>query len=151
MATAFEALAPLLIANAAMLAMVSLRNSDIATRARKCRTEQLYGTDDLGVKGSDGKLTAASEARINARREKLRTQIKYFHYRYWLTSFCFVLLAISIACLGIFGYHLLENPKDSFHPTFLSDVGVWLFGLGVGLICVEFVVGPITLDMNAKD
>lgn len=126
-------LTPFLLASATLLAMVSLRNSDLATRSRACADELLY------------KAVANEE-----RKAALRKQIRWFQRRYWLTSICFVCFAFTLGAFALSAYFIKQNGFFRATAQPLTWTAVALFTVGLFLLVIEFFLGPITLRINSR-
>lgn len=123
----------MILAAGTLLAIASLRQSDIATRSRQIVEEYLHKLKDL----PEGKA---------ARRGGLKKQVKEFQNRYeWLkaASVCFALaIAAQILCM----MSIIAGLHDGF------SVGLYLslltFSGGVFCLIREFCVGSRTLKIN---
>jgi hypothetical protein len=126
----YPAFTPLVIACGALLAMVSLRNSDLASRSRAA-VDALEKTED--------------ERRIKS----LRWQIAWFNYRYILCSISFLCLAVAG---GSFALEAFGLPSEGARSDLLvlASWGIWFLMAGLGLLCLEFLLGPITVVSNSR-
>jgi Protein of unknown function (DUF2721) len=126
----YSALTPLLIACGALLAMVSLRNSDIANRSRVA-------------------VDALEKADDHRRAQSLKRQITWFNYRYVLCSISFISLA-SAGSLFALSAPWLRDGVPLFELHNLAVWGVNFLMAGLGLLCLEFLLGPITVISNSR-
>lgn len=126
----YSALTPLLIACGALLAMVSLRNSDIANRSRVA-VDALEKTNDP------------------RRVRSLKRQITWFNYRYVLCSISFISLA-SAGSLFALSAPWSRDGVSLFELHKLAVWGVDFLMAGLGLLCLEFLLGPITVISNSR-
>jgi hypothetical protein len=131
-----NAISPLLIASAALLALVSLRNGDIATRSRN-------NVDELLYKATKEKLGK----NLGKRRANLRYQLNKFYGRYILTSFCFASLALALAFVAAAGFFAKQENKHTV-AIVLIGIGGAFFVVGLLLIIIELGMGYLTLKKN---
>lgn len=127
-----NSLISVLIANGALLAMISLRNSDVATRYRANVDELLY----KAPKHIDDPVKQA------ARIASLRQQNAWFSRRYVLMSIAFVL--VVGATMGTWLFLLAGEP---IRVPILSITLLMGF-VSLVLLVIEFILGPITLKLN---
>ena len=125
-----SSLTPLLIACGALLALVSLRNSDIANRSRVA-VDALEKTND------------------QRRTKSLKRQIIWFNYRYILCSISFVCLAFA-GSLFAFSASWVQHGVLPLDPRVLAAWGINFLMGGLGLLCLEFILGPITVLSNSR-
>lgn len=133
-----EATTPLLIATGTLLAMISLRNSDIATRARNNVDEALYKVCKL----DEGK-------KRDNRLQNIRAQNQSFLRRYRMMSWAFSCLAVSI-CLFAVANVLLKKEGAAWLSGIVGLAACALLGIGLCMTVVEFIWGPGTLKRNGK-
>ena len=142
----FTKLLPVLIADATLLAMVNLRNSDLATRYRNNVKEAIY------------------DCELDERKRSLRNQNRILLFRYVLTSITFLVLAFSLACFAINGLTGIEPQVGGDLTTVLGQGWLWtevepsktfnfrfgvdFFLFGLLLTMIEFAIGFITLRMD---
>lgn len=126
---------PIVVAIAAVLAFITLRNSDIATRSRLLKEELLYKNI---VDGSD----------VNFRRWNINTQILIFLLRYIITSACCIMLSGSFYYL-IKSYNYQRNMGADEIQNY-QDIGFDLFKYAIILYIIELAIGPITLYLNGR-
>jgi len=126
----YPAFTPLVIACGALLAMVSLRNSDIASRSRAA-------------------VDALEKAEDKRRIKSLKWQIAWFNYRYMLCSISFVCLAVAGGSFALEAFGLLGESARS-DLLLLASWGIWFLMGGLGLLCLEFLLGPITVVSNSR-
>jgi hypothetical protein len=154
----FEALLPLLISMSTLIAMVSLRNSDVATRARNCHAELLYQVHALKLQSEQsGSLQGAptdargrSAERVERRKENLLEQIKHFEQRYKSLSMAYVLLVLAVAGLGLYGTSTLFLLIPEWLCQAILYAGLILFIAGILIMVWEAIVGSRTLELNSK-
>jgi len=126
----YPAFTPLVIACGALLAMVSLRNSDIASRSRAA-------------------VDALEKAKGERRIKSLKWQVAWFNYRYILCSISFVCLAVAGGSFALEAFGLLAESARS-DLLLLANWGIWFLMGGLGLLCLEFLLGPITIVSNSR-
>ncbi len=125
------ALPSIIIAIGTLLAMISLRNSDIATRARNNVAEALYKEPNRGV--------AYAERRLVSLRQQNRKLIR----RYRLLSYSFVLMMLSMVLFVASA----ATGGDELSVFLAVNAGAFLFA-GLVITTCEFIIGPSTLEMN---
>jgi uncharacterized protein DUF2721 len=126
----YSALTPLLIACGALLALVSLRNSDLANRSRAA-------------------VDALEKAHDPRRVESLKRQIIWFNCRYVLCSISFIFLALAGGLFALSSMWMSQDVSGSDLQT-MTAWGIGLLIGGLGLLCVEFLLGPITVLSNSR-
>ena len=155
----FESILPLLIAIATLLAMISLRNGDVAIRARNCRDELLYKVDTLipsydpSLALDDAQRQKRDEAirRAERRRKNLRQQIDKFHWRYRLMSAAFILLVFAAAGVGLYGTEVVGSLLGRGYERAILWSSIGLFIVGILMTVAEMWVGPQALELNSQD
>jgi len=155
----FEALLPILVTISTLIAMISLRNSDVGTRARNCRAELLYQVDALLPKIDRSAPLTSTEIddwdeameRGRRRKENLRAQIRHFESRYRLLSLAYILLILAMAGLGLYGTSSFFIPISGRLAGAILDLGLLMFVAGIVLMVWEAFVGSRTLELNSKD
>jgi hypothetical protein len=154
----FEVLLPLLVAMSTLIAMVSLRNSDVATRARNCQAELLYQVDALRGQshlpashhGAAMDAQGQNLERVERRKENLLRQIKHFERRYKSLSIAYVLLVLAVAGLGLYGTSTLLLLIPEWLSQAILYAGLVLFIAGILIMVWEAIVGSRTLELNSK-
>ena len=126
-----EALPSIIIAIGTLLAMISLRNSDIATRARNNVDEALYKEPSRGA--------AYFERRLAILRKQNRKLIR----RYRLLSYSFILLMLSMVLFVASA----ATRGEELGVLLALNAGLFLFA-GLVIATCEFIIGPSTLEMN---
>ncbi|WP_428671985.1 DUF2721 domain-containing protein [Reyranella sp.] len=135
----FETLLPLLISIASLLAMISIRNTDVATRARNCRSELLYQVDKLDANARD------------RRKANLKKQIQHFQWRYRLMSAAFIVLVFAASGVGLYATATLDVLIGAANNKAILYASLCLFVLGMLATIIEMWVGPTSLDLNSQD
>lgn len=126
-----EALPSIIIAIGTLLAMISLRNSDIATRARNNVEEALYKKPNRGVPYFGRRLAI------------LRMQNRRLIRRYRLLSYSFILLMLSMVMFVASA----ATRGEELGVLLALNAGLFLFA-GLVITTCEFIIGPSTLEMN---
>jgi hypothetical protein len=131
MSITLQMLTPMILAGGTLLAMASVRNSDIASRSRSCKEELLYKNPPLG------------------RRRKLKDQIKKFNNRYIFLSVVSSLFSIGLFFCMIIA--VLNNfNEETKTQNFLLLTSSVLFVVGLLVLLSEFCRGHGTLELNSK-
>lgn len=126
----------LVITTGTMLAMISLRNSDVASRSRANAEELLYRLDGI-----------ADTGRRERRRQSLVRQNAALARRYLRLSVAFLALSTALVLLCLMsGFEGSGRPSTAYAVTALTTVA--LFMIGLALAASEFMVGHLTLYLN---
>ncbi len=141
-----HSLLPMLIAAAALLAMISQRNADIATRFRNNTQEYIKiekadaAADAVSVQPTEPQLSRPADPRLHL----LVLQNRWFFLRYTLTSACFVLLSIAIIALAL-------AATANVHGLKALQLGRTLLAYSLLVVVPEFATGWLTLLFDGRD
>jgi len=132
-------LTPFILGGGTIMAMVSLRSSDIANRSRAIVSERQALATQSGKTGD------------TPRQRNLNLQTRIFFWRYVACSASFLGVAISIGLCIWAAKTLFATSGDASNAALAADIlqtAQWFFYFGL-LLCVgEFTIGPWTLHLN---
>jgi hypothetical protein len=146
----------MVLGGAALLAMASVRASDIGSRCRAC-VDELRKLESRELIGTD------PSSRISC----LAHQVQAFYYRYNNISISCLLFALSIFFSFLYAAHYKltttpDQPDTSIHignvssiiinidPALMLQWSTWCMFFGLVSITLEFWWGHITLDLNRQ-
>jgi hypothetical protein len=131
MSITLQMLTPMILAGGTLLAMASVRNSDIASRSRSCKEELLYKNPPID------------------RSRRLKDQIEKFNNRYIFLSVVSALFSIGLFLCIIIA--VLTNFNEEIKTqNFLLLTSSVLFVVGLLVLLSEFFRGHGTLELNSK-
>ena len=121
---------------AAMMAMINLRNSDLASRHRANTKEALYDIKSI-----------ASSFSAEDRIASLKLQNKSLMSRYQRLSFSFVLMATTLVAFAVAILFAGSSPVFGGVVAFLAAIAATV---SIILLVIEFWAGPGTLTENNR-
>lgn len=132
---------PILVANATVLVMVSVRSWQMADRARDNVDEYLYKVSHLTVSEND----------ITDRKYCLIEQNRSFLIRYKMVSFSFIMLFMAMMFFGASIFVFGDSIQLSLISSVCAYIALALAFLGSGIMFIEsYFFGYYTLSQNNR-
>jgi len=148
----YPATTSILIANGALLAMISVRNAHLSDRARANVREALVDLDSLSRRNEESSSAFSARRRqlLKERLNSLKRQNERFIQRYKMTSVAFVAFSTAIILFAMTNLFSAQHAPVSAHryAGLCGLMALIASAFGIALMMFEFITGPTTLRMN---